>query len=38
MDEAMVAIEKDNPSLKGVLPRTTPGPSWTSSGWASWST
>jgi len=25
VDDAMTAIERDNPSLKGVLPRTTPG-------------
>ena len=35
VDDAMDAIERDNPKLKGVLPRTTPARRSTSSGWAS---
>ncbi len=31
VDEAMVAIERDNPSLKGVCPRTMAGRRWTNS-------
>lgn len=29
LDKAMIAIESDNKSLKGVLPKTTPTPNWT---------
>lgn len=35
VDEAMEAVERDNPSLKGCFPRTTPAPRWTSNAWAS---
>src|SRR5579883_2839667 len=35
IDDAMVAIERDNPSLKGVLPKSTTAPPSTSSGSAS---
>ena len=35
IDDAMRAIERDNESLKSVLPRTTPAPRLTSSCWAS---
>ncbi len=35
IDDAMVAIEKENPSLREVLPRTTPGRRWTSTSRAS---
>jgi hypothetical protein len=38
VDDAMVAIERDNPSLKGVLPKDYARPAWTSSAWASSST
>ncbi len=32
VDDAMVALERDNPRLKGVRPRITPGPAWTNTG------
>ncbi len=35
VDRAMAAIERDNPALKEVLPKDTPGPRWTSNAWAS---
>ena len=36
VDDAMTAIERDNPSLKCVLPKeTTPAPAWTNSASAS---
>ena len=38
VDDAMTAIERDNPSLKGVLPKDYARPASTSSAWASSST
>ncbi len=38
VDDAMSAIERDNPSLKACCPRTTPARRWTRRGWASSST
>ena len=35
VDDAMLAIERDNPTLKVYCPRTMPTRAWTSSGWAS---
>ena len=38
LDNAMIAIERDNPSLKGSCPRNTPALTWTSNVWAASST
>ena len=38
VDDAMTAIERDNPALKDVLPRTTHVPPWTRNDWGRWST
>ena len=37
IDDAMLLIEKENPRLKGILPKTLPGPNSTSGAWAMWS-
>jgi type I restriction enzyme M protein len=36
VDDAMIAVEQDNPALRDVLPRSTGGTPWTSSGWGRW--
>ena len=35
VDDAMVAIEKENPTLKGVLPKDYARPAWTNTVWVS---
>ena len=35
VDEAMEAIERDNPASRASCPSSTPGPHWTNSAWAS---
>ena len=35
---AMDLVEVENPSLRGVLPKSTPGPAWTLAAWANLST
>ena len=38
VDDAMTAIERDNPALKDVLPKITPARNWTRPVWDRWST
>ena len=36
IDNAMRLIEKENPRLKGILPKNLPAPSWIKDDWAMW--
>ena len=36
VDDAMTAVERDNPALEGVLPKVTAWKLWTKNAWVGW--